>query len=174
MSEITPASSLNRAPDSPLLLAGQSTTATGVDLAPIAIMPSQILWRLELAFYCSVLCAATIALFPFLLTAFYWPIVWLIFMLLIIFVLRQRWCVKNLPVVTLSIQKQVWRLRNSTGEFSVNPFGEILLWVGVIILPVCETLSGRKHYIVALQDSMDADDWRRLRVWLRTGLRNNI
>ena len=168
MSEITPASSLN------LTANPTHKTATGVDLGPVIISPSQILWRIELAFYFSMLCAATLALFPFLFTAFYWPILWLIFLLLIIFVLRGRWHSQKLTPITLSVQKQVWRLVNSNGEFTVSPFGEILLWSGVIILLLQETLGGRKHYIVALPDSMKAEDWRLLRVWLRTGLRNNI
>ena len=172
MSEITPDYNLKSSPNR--TLNSHTTTATGVDLAPVTIKPSQILWRIELACYSSVLCAATIALFPFLLTAFYWPILWLVFLLLVMFVLRERWRAQKIPAVSLSVQKQVWRLQNSTGEFTVVPFGEILLWAGVIILPVREVLSGCKHYIVALPDSMKAEDWRRLRVWLRTGLRNNI
>jgi hypothetical protein len=178
LSEITPDYSLNsnpnRAPDSLHTLNSQSTTATGVDLALVTIKPSQLLWRIELAFYSCVLCAATIALFPFLLTAFYWPIIWLIFVLLVMFVLRERWRAQKIPAVTLSVQKQVWRFQNSNGEFTVVPFGEILLWGGVIILPMREIASGHKHHIVALPDSMKPEDWRRLRVWLRTGLRNNI
>jgi hypothetical protein len=163
LSEITPASSPKRAPDS------HSTTAKGVDLAPVIISPSQILWRIEFAFYLSIFGAASIALLPFFLTAFYWPVLWLIFL-----VLRERWRAQKLPAITLSVQKQIWRLKNPTDEFTVAPFGEILLWAGVIILPVRETLSGRKHHIVALPDSMKAEDWRRLRVWLRTGLRGNL
>jgi hypothetical protein len=177
LSEITPDSSPssrpNHAPDSAYTLNPLSTTATGVDLAPVIINSSQMLWRIELAFYSSIFCAATTALIPYILTAFYWPLVWMGFALLFIFELRKRWRVKNLPAVTLSVKTQVWRLRNSAGEFTVAPCGEVLLWARVIILPVRETLTGRKHNIVALPDSMGAEDWRRLRVWLRTGLRNN-
>lgn len=168
MSEITPASNPNHASNF------SHKTATGVDLAPVTIIPSQILWRIELVFYLSFFCAVTIALFPFLLSALYWPVLWLIFLLLIVFVLFQRWRAQKLSAISLSVQKKIWRLKHSAGEFTVVPFGEILMWAGVIILPVREALSGRKHYIVALPDSMNAEDWRHLRVWLRTGLRNNI
>jgi hypothetical protein len=146
----------------------------GVDLAPIVIAPSHSLWHLELAFYSGLVGAATIALFPFFLTAFYWPILWLLLALATGFVLRQRWHHKNSPPVCLSVQKNVWRLRNSSGEFVVEPFAEIVLWSGVIILPVCEILSGRQHRIIVMRDSVKLDDWRNLRVWLRTALRNNI
>lgn len=168
MSEITPASSLSHAASSP------DKTATGVDLAPVIIKPSQILWRIELVFYCSILCAASIALFPFFLTAFYWLIIWLVFVVLIVFVLRERLRAQKLPSFTLSVQKKVWRLQYSTNEMTATPFDEILLWEGIIILPLREILSGRKYRIVILADSMKAEDWRHLRVWLRTALRNNL
>ncbi|WP_189417780.1 protein YgfX [Cellvibrio zantedeschiae] len=169
MSEIIPASSPNSAADSHL--ATSSTTTAGVDLAPIVIVPSIILWRLELAVYSSILCAAAIALFPFFLTAFYWPLLWLMFLILVAFVLRQRWRAKNSLPISLEVQKNVWRLKSSAGESIFEPFGEILLWSGVIILPLRETISGRIHRIVILQDSVKPDDWRCLRVWLRTGFK---
>jgi len=168
LSEITPDSNPNPAVNS------THKAAIGVDLAPITISPSRIFWRIECAIYVCVLIAASIALFPFFLTAFYWPILWLAFLLLIMFVLREAWRIQTLPAVTLSVQKQVWRLRNPAGEFTVAPFGEILLWAGVIVLHLKDITSGRKHTIIVLPDSVKADDWRRLRVWLRTGLRNNM
>lgn len=167
MSEITLASNPKRINNS------SPKTATGVDLAPVSISPAKILWHIELSVYCSVFCAATLAVFPFFLRAFYWPISWLSFLLLLAFVVRERWRAQKLTPVIISVQKQVWRLKNSSGEYTVSPFDEILLWSGVIILPVRETLSGNKHRIVALPDSMSGEDWRLLRVWLRTGLRNN-
>jgi len=88
-------------------------------------------------------------------------------------VLRKRWHHKNSPPLCLSVQQKLWRLKNPAGEFVVEPFGEIVLWSGVIILPVREILGGRQHRIIVMQDSVKPDDWRRLRVWLRTGLKNN-
>lgn len=165
MSEITPAYSLKPVPDS------SSKTATGIDLAPVVIRSSHMLWRMELVFYSLLVGAASIGLFPFFLIAFYWPIVWLVFVVLIVFVLRKSLQVKNSQPVTVAVRQNVWQLKNGEGEFTVVPFGEILLWSWVIILPLRETISGRKHTIVLLQDSVKADDWRHLRVWLRTGLK---
>lgn len=149
-------------------------TSAGVDLAPVIISPSLRLWRIELAFYLCLFCAASLALIPFFLTAWYWPVLWLIFSLSIIFTLRQGSRAKKLPSVTFSVLQKIWRLKTSDGEFIVAPHDEILLWSWVIILPLCETLSGRKHRLVVLSDSMSADDWRHLRVWLRMGLKDNI
>jgi len=120
------------------------------------------------------LLSASVAIFPFMLTAFYWPILWLGFVLLIVFTLRSAQRAKNAAPQRLSVTQHVWRLQASEGELQVELCDEILLWAGVIIVPVRETASGRKHRIVALSDSMAAEDWRRLRVWLRMGLRNNL
>lgn len=169
MSEITPASNLKSALDVSL-----ESNKTGVDLAPIHIAASLRLWCIELAFYSCFICAVTIALLPFFLKAFYWSILWLLFLLATGFVLRQRWLHKNSPPICLSVHKKLWQLKNSTGEVVVEPFGEILLWSGVIILPLREIMSRREHRIVVMKDSVEPDDWRRLRVWLRTGLRNNM
>lgn len=175
MSEITPASSPGKSPALATNVSKATNTsnktATGVDLAPVVIKPSRFLWRIELVFYLGLLSAATIALIPFFLTAFYWSLLWLVFAAAIACVVYQGWRATQLPALKLRIQQQIWHLEHSAGDCIVIPFDEILLWSFVIILPVRETLSGRKHRIVILQDSMVEDEWRRLRVWLRTGLR---
>lgn len=148
-------------------------TVTGVDLAPVHISPSHLLWRIQLVVYMAMLLFASMAIFPFVLTAFYWPILWLIFLVLIVVVLQAARRTKNTLPIRLSVTQHLWRLQTSAGELSVEPCDEILLWAGIIILPVRETLTGRKHRIIALPDSMAAEDWRRLRVWLRMGLRKN-
>jgi hypothetical protein len=89
-------------------------------------------------------------------------------------ILHQSSRAKKLPSVTFSVQQKIWRLKTSGGECVVAPVNDILLWAGVIIVPLRETLSGRKHRLVMLSDSMSADDWRRLRVWLRMALKDNI
>ena len=164
MSEITPDYSLTP----------NQKTAAGVDLAPVIISPSLRFWYIELAFYLCLFCSASIALVPLFLTVWYWLVLWLIFSLLIIFILRRSFRAQKLPSVKLSVQQKSWRLKTSEGELVVVPFEDILLWAGVIILPLRETLSGRKHRLVVLSDSMSADDWRRLRVWLRMGLKDNL
>lgn len=147
---------------------------TGVDLAPFVISPSIILWRMELALYGGFLCAASVALFPFFLSALYWPVVWLVVCGSVAFELRRAWRVKHAAPQELSIQKNVWRIKNTDGECLVEPFDEILLWPAVIILPMKEIESGKKHRIVIFQDSVKKEEWRRLRVWLRMGLRNAV
>lgn len=167
MSETTQGSS----PTSALNSAAESKK-TGVDLAPFLIAPSVILWRLELAIYSGFLCAASVALFPFFLSAYYWPIVWLVFCGFIAFELRTAWRAKHAARLELSIQKNIWRLKHAE-ECVVEPFDEILLWPAVIILPLREIDSRKKHRIVILKDSVKKDDWRRLRVWLKTAFKNH-
>jgi hypothetical protein len=43
---------------------------------------------------------------------------------------------------------------------------EILLWPHIIILPLRDS-QGRNIHLLFTPDAMTADDWRRLRVWLR-------
>ena len=126
-------------------------TASAIDLAPIMFSPS-----------------ASVALAPFFLTAFHWPILWLIFSTLIALIIRKRWRAKNSASITLDITQNTWRLRKDNSDIDVIPFNDVLLWSWVIILPLKENISGRRHYFVLLQDSVITDDWRRLRVWLRT------
>jgi hypothetical protein len=176
LSETTPGfnpnSSENRAQNSTLEPA--STNTTGVDLAPVVISPSPMLWRIQMLMYSLMLLFASIAILPFIFTAFYWPMLWLSFVLVLLLAVRSAWHKKHELPIRLSVTRKQWRLQTSAGELQVEPCAEILLWNAVIVLPVREVITKRKHRIVALSDSMNADDWRRLRVWLRMGLRNNL
>jgi hypothetical protein len=151
-----------------------SKTATGVDLASVRISPSRWLWHCTLIIYSAMLLSASFAIFPFLFLAFYWPIVWLIFLTLIIIALKSAWRAQQVPPIVLTVTQKIWRLQTADGEVIVELYDDVLVWAGVIILPMRETSTGQKHRIVALSDSMNADDWRRLRVWLRMGLNKNI
>lgn len=144
--------------------------SSGVDLAPVTFYPSRHLWLIECATYGAMFVFATVALFPFFLTAFYWPVIWLFFALSIVIVIHQRWRAKNSKPFRLAIKKNHWQLQRANKECSVELYGDVLLWQWVIIITVREITSGKKHYLIGLQDSMEADDWRRLRVWLRTCL----
>lgn len=149
-------------------------TAAGVDLASVRITPSRLLLRCQIFIYSAMLLSASIAIFPFLLSAFYWPIIWLVFLLLIIVALRSAMRAQKIPPVVLTVTQRVWRLQTAEGEVIVALYDDALVWAGVIILPLREISTEKKHRIVALVDSMNADDWRRLRVWLRMGLSKNI
>ena len=153
---------------SQLLKKSSAKTASAIDLAPVAFSPSHNLWLAECAIYGAIFISASVALVPFFLAAFYWPILWLIFSALIALIIRNRWRAKNSSSIMLDITQHNWRLRKNNSDIAVIPFDDVLLWSWVIILPLKENISGKKHYFVLLQDSVSADDWRRLRVWLRT------
>ncbi len=172
MSEITPASNQSAHNSSPL--EPQRASKTGVDLAPVVISSSQILFRIQLLIYSLMLLSASIAIFPFLFTAFYWPILWLGFLLLLIVAARAAWIKKHKAPIRFSVIQKVWRVHTLEGEVQVKPCDEILFWDAVIVLSVREVLTKRKRRIVALSDSMTNEDWRRLRVWLRMGLKDNL
>lgn len=151
-----------------------SKTAAGVDLASVHISPSRLLFRCRIVVYVAMLLSANIAIFPFLFSAFYWPIIGLVFLSLIIFALQSASRAQKSSPIVLNVTQKIWRLQTGDAEVIVELYDDVLVWAGVIILPMRETSTGLKHRIVALPDSMSKDDWRRLRVWLRMGLNKNI
>ncbi|RYY74885.1 MAG: hypothetical protein EOO52_11225 [Gammaproteobacteria bacterium] len=164
---------LEKIPDFNLNHKTPQQITSGVDLAPVVFSPSLLLYRLEVFVYLFMLLSASVAIFPFIFTAFYWPLLWLTFLVMIIAALRKSLQSKKSPSINLCITQKVWHLQTSAGSLAVEPCNEIVVWTKLIILPVKETLSGRKHRIVALPDSMTPEDWRRLRVWLRIELRKS-
>jgi hypothetical protein len=174
LSEKIQVSSLSHAHNSEHIFEPKSSNTTGADLAPVLIFPSQILWRLQLLIYSLMLISASVAMFPFMFTAFYWPILWLSFVLLLMVAMRAAWLKKDKAPIRLSVFQKIWRLQTAGGEIRIELCDEILLWDAVIVLPVRDVLTRRRNRIVALSDSMSAEDWRRLRVWLRMGLKDNV
>jgi len=150
-----------------------SAQTTGVDLAPVMIKPSVLLHRLEVSVYLIMSLAASIAIFPFLLTAFYWPLLWFVFLLMVAVAIKVSLRAKKSQAVSFSVVRKIWHLHTSEGDLIVKPCSEVVMWSHLIVLFVQETTSGRKHRLVALPDSIASEDWRRLRVWLRIELRKN-
>jgi hypothetical protein len=148
-------------------------TTSGIDLAPVIIKPSLVLHRLEVFIYLFMLVSASIAILPFVLTAFYWPLLWLIFLLVSIVAIRTSLRNKKSSPVSFSVAQRIWYLQTPGGSVAVKPCNELVVWSALIILSVEEIVGGRKHRMVALPDSMTSEDWRRLRVWLRMALRKN-
>ncbi|RZA09210.1 MAG: hypothetical protein EOO68_01070 [Moraxellaceae bacterium] len=140
------------------------------DLAAITCSPSRYLYLAECLLYGAMAVSASVALFPFFLVAFYWPLAWLLFMFSLVCVINESRKTRNANVLTLDISNNTWRVRRNGVDKTVIPFDDVLLWSWVIILPVKEPATGNKHRIVLLPDSMTADEWRRLRVWLRVCL----
>ena len=161
MSEITPGCSPTPEPSQRKL-----SQNCGADLAPVSVSPSRSLWLAQLALLCLMLLSATIAVLPFMLTAFYWPVAWVVFLAALVYSGGECWRAKNEAAKTLSVQQNIWRLRDAGEEKTVTPCDEILLWSWVIILPL-RTENRQKIYLIAMRDSVDADAWRRLSLWLR-------
>jgi hypothetical protein len=153
-----------------LPLSSAKAPNVSVDLVMISVRPSGYLWRMQVVMYSLMLIFAFIALLPFFLVSLYWVLLWLVFALLIGFAIRNSWYAKNAAPVSVEIQKNNWQLTSSAGVNSVSVSGDVLLWAWVIVIPLRENLSGKQYYIMALPDSLDKEDWRRLRVWLMTCL----
>lgn len=147
-----------------------SSKNIGVDLAPIIISPSKNKCIIETAVFTFLSVAVTLSLGPFLFSAKYWFLVWAAFLLFSIYTIRAGWLALKQSPVELKVTQQEWQLKSERELLLVEPFGEILVWPSVIVLPLREKQSRRIHRIVVLKDTVNADDWRRLRVWLRMGL----
>lgn len=143
-----------------------SSPTAAADLIAVTFYPSHFLYRAQLTAYLVMLIFSGIALLPFLVTDWSWIAIWLVFAGATGMAISSARGRKNASPKTLHITQQQWRLTTCAGEFSVKHSGELLLWSWLIIIPVRELLSGRAHYLIALPDSLDKEEWRRLRVWL--------
>ncbi len=139
-----------------------------VDLAAIIVHPSRYLWQAQCAIYGVMLVFAFVALLPLFFISIYWFFLWLSFALCIGVAIQKGWKAKVAAPIQLEIKQNNWYLKTTAGECSVTPSHEVLLWSWVIIIPLKETLTHNQHYLIALPDSLPKEDWRRLRMWLRT------
>jgi hypothetical protein len=144
--------------------------AAAFNLAAVTVRPSLFLWQAQCVIYCAMLAFAFVALLPFFLTAFYWILLWLAFAAGIGCAIHTSWRAKNAAPVSFEITQNAWQLKTQKGEYGVTVSGEIVVWQWLVIIPLCENLTGQQHRVIALPDSMNKQDWRRLRVWLKVGL----
>lgn len=162
-SDVTPASSQSPA---------ETCTGQGVvqELVPVRFGRSRRLWQFELAVYLALLCFTCAAIIPVLLVAWYWPIVLGVCILVIGRYLSRSWRNRHSSVRCLYCTQSRWYLSDQSGVQEISFYDEILFWPHIIVLPVRSAL-GVKSYLVLTPDAMEADDWRRLRVWLRYSCR---
>jgi len=163
--EATPACNRNPAD----IRKGRSNSDQVNELAPVRFGQSRRLWQAELAVYAALLIFAGIAIFPFLLTAWYWPIALLAFALFIGWHWMRCWRRPYVSSRILYCIQNRWYLRDQGGEQEIHLCDEILLWPQIVVLPA-RIASGEKKYLVLTPDAMEADDWRRLRVFLNMGV----
>lgn len=142
--------------------------AGNVDLSPVTVYPSQYLWQAQCMVYGAILVFALVALLPLFFISIYWVFLYLSFALWISAAIYKSSRTKNASPMQLEVKQNNWYLITKVGEFAVTPSHEILLWSWVIIIPLRETTTRKLHYVIALTDSLPKEDWRRLRVWLRT------
>jgi hypothetical protein len=142
--------------------------ANSVDLAAVIVYPSRYLWQAQCVVYGAMLVVAFVALLPLLFISIYWVCLWLSLALWISLTIHKAWRAKCAAPMQLQIKQNHWYLKTKAGEFLVTPNHEILLWPWVIIIPLDEPLTRNQHYLIILPDSLPKEDWRGLRIWLRT------
>ena len=141
-----------------------------VDLAAVTFYPSVWLWRGQLAIYAIMLVFSFLALLPFFFSLFYALPLWLMFIFFIGMAIRKSHREKNAPRLSFEITNNQWRLTTQTGSVVVGLLGEVVLWSWLIIIPVRDNQTQRRYCLIALPDSLEQEQWRRLRVWLKTCL----
>ena len=141
-----------------------------IDLAAVTFHPSHFLWYAQLAVYIAMLVFSLVALLPFLFTQYYLLLLWVTFVAAVGFTACKSYRKKNAAPIRFEIIKNEWWLIKNQQTYSVSLAGEVLLWSWVIIIPVQEKLIRKKHYLIALPDSLSREEWRRLCVWLKTCL----
>lgn len=120
--------------------------------------------------YGVMLVSSSVASLPFVFNHLVITLIWVLFVGLVIYAIGNRWRAQTNSATIFSVQNNRWVINNSGGDIVVVPCGDFLLWSWLIVIPLREENNRKKYYLVAMPDSMDKDDWRRLRVWLRTGL----
>ena len=102
--------------------------AASVDLAAIVVYPSRLLWCAQLVVCVAMLLFAFVALFPFFKQAFYWLMLWLVFVLAVGVALRYCHHLKNAAPMSFQIKQQRCLLTTHRGIYAVTIDGDVLLW----------------------------------------------
>lgn len=159
-------------PDRAADISRQDHSVLAGELSPVRFGRSRRLWQIELAIYLALFFFAALAVSPFLLTSWYWSLILLVFVALIGWHLRRSWHSRQMATRMIFASNSRWYLRDAKGEQEIILCDEILLWPQIILLPA-RMARGDKQYLVFTPDAMEADDWRRLRVWLRFNAEKN-
>ena len=137
-----------------------------IDLARIRVYPSRYLCFMQVTTYLALLLLAGFALWPFFFLSLSWVLLWLGLACAVGVAIRQSLKVKNAAPMTLEIKQDRWVLIHEGTDFLVKPAKEVLVWSWVISIPLRENSTSKRYYLVVLPDSVNQEEWRRLRVWL--------
>ncbi|MES2673363.1 MAG: protein YgfX [Pseudomonadota bacterium] len=145
-----------------------SKLVSNADLAAVTVYPSRYLWQGQCVVYGAMFVFASAALLPLFFISIYWICLWFLLGLWISLTIHKVWRAKCAAPIQLRIKQNHWYLKNRAGEFLVTPSSEVLLWTWVIIIPLHEKLTRNQRYLIVSTDSLPKEDWRRLRMWLKT------
>lgn len=139
-------------------------------LASLKVCPSQLLWRAQVLVHILLAVFSCWALWSWLLSdkrvLLGLVTVWIILFFSVLKIRRRR----VLQYGVLSLEMAGWFWLDAHGRNAWQLKGEVAVWPWLIILPFVVSSNGRATSLVLLPDSMSTDDWRHLRIWLRTVL----
>lgn len=144
-------------------------------LAPIPFVPSPSLWRLTLAGSCLFGLSVGVALWPFLAD---YPALGLLLLLMLAWIGYSLQCAHRsrfsgvLGHSGQDLSERGWILQTNGEQqdrrMQLN--GEVLIWPGLVILPLTDGQTQQPLRLVLAADSVTAADFARLRTWLRRSL----
>ena len=130
------------------------------------IYPSAIYRRLVSAIALAIALAIVIAYIPSLIQLN--PASLFMLLLLAGVYASGRWALGGVVVTRLRLDQRGWHLAVAGGELvSVTPRPEARLWPHLVVMEFCGR-DGKRYRLLVLPDTMAADDYHRLRVWLVT------
>jgi hypothetical protein len=144
-----------------------SSSAEGVDLAPICIQNSTLLHRLHLGSIGAVMSSSIFALCTSC------DLDWLVLGLLIIILLAVWFSLiqkKSSEPQGFMIVNNQWWLSSPQKKRQVRLYDDIVVWPWVVILPLQDINTKRKTHLVIAVDAVSEKDWRHLRGWLKMAL----
>ncbi len=130
------------------------------------IYPSGIYRRLVSVIALAVALAIVIAFIPSLIQLN--PASLFILPLLLCVYVGARWSLSGVAVTRLRLDQRGWHLAVAAGELvPVTPRPEARLWPHLVVMAFCGR-GGKRYRLLLLPDTMAAEDYHRLRVWLVT------
>lgn len=143
---------------------------TGDYLVPVSLRPSRYLFGAQAVVFASMAVASVMALWPHILSQPVWALVLVFFWGLVLLAAYGLWCRHKHGPRQLSYRNGDWYLTLDGVEFRAALVGDLVLHSWLLVARFRLHTSGVRINVICLPDSTSAEDFRRLRVWLRVYL----
>lgn len=142
-------------------------TDTGNYLMPVPLRPSRYLFWGQAAVLVSMAVASALALWPHIQPQPLWALVLGLFWILVLLAAYGLWYGHKHGPSQLSYREGDWYLVLDGVEFRAALVGDLVIHSWLLVARFRLPASGARINVICLPDSTRAEDFRRLRVWLR-------